>query len=93
MPSVAERSSHLVLVWKNDKSVLTAGNLKVALNPRIRLVPPHENIDNKGDQPSTSYNLEIRDVRVTDAGAYECQIGTYIPKGIVHHLDILGKYI
>ena len=71
-----------MLAWKRDIAVLTAGSVKVTVNPRIKL--------NHGlDSHSTGYNLEIRDVRISDAGDYICQIGSLVPKEIVHTLEVL----
>lgn len=79
-----------VLAWKRDIAVLTAGNVKVTVNPRIRLMSTGENVDTN-EPHANSYNLEIRDVRRTDAGAYVCQVGTMEPKEILHTLEVLGK--
>ncbi|XP_050067156.1 neural cell adhesion molecule 2-like isoform X2 [Anopheles maculipalpis] len=83
-----ENSSQYVLAWKRDIAVLTAGNVKVTVNPRIRLMPVQAHTDPHGSL-STGYNLEIRDVRNSDAGDYICQIGSMEPKEIVHTLEIL----
>uniref|UniRef100_A0A8D8IEM5 Limbic system-associated membrane protein n=3 Tax=Culex pipiens TaxID=7175 RepID=A0A8D8IEM5_CULPI len=83
-----ENSSHYVLAWKRDIAVLTAGGVKVTVNPRIRLMPIQGTTDQHGAL-STGYNLEISDVRVTDAGDYICQIGSMEPKEIVHTLEVL----
>uniref|UniRef100_A0A8W7Q0E6 Ig-like domain-containing protein n=1 Tax=Anopheles coluzzii TaxID=1518534 RepID=A0A8W7Q0E6_ANOCL len=85
---VIENSSQYVLAWKRDIAVLTAGNVKVTVNPRIRLMPVQAHTDPHGSL-STGYNLEIRDVRNSDAGDYICQIGSMEPKEIVHTLEIL----
>lgn len=51
---------------------------------------PVQNLpDASGTISSTGYNLELRDVRTTDAGDYACQIGTLEPKEIVHKLEVL----
>lgn len=79
-----------MLAWKRGNAVLTAGNVKVTMNPRIRLIPVHELPDIASSYKSPSgYNLELRDVRVTDAGDYACQIGTLEPQEIVHKLEVL----
>lgn len=57
--------------------MLSAGNLKVTPDPRIKLVE--------------GYNLEIHDVQTQDAGDYVCQLGTLQPREITHTLEILGK--
>lgn len=77
-----------MLAWKRNIAVLTAGHVKVTVNPRIRLMPVLDDL-NVQSGGSTGYNLEIRDVRVTDAGDYACQIGTMEPKEIVHTLEVL----
>lgn len=77
----SERSAQYILAWKRGIAVLTAGSLKVTVNPRIRLMPMVQG------QPG--YNLEIRDVHIGDAGDYICQIGTMEVKEIVHTLEVL----
>lgn len=71
--------------------MLTAGHVKVTMNPRIRLIPVHElpEVNGASVKSPTGYNLELRDVRVTDAGEYACQIGTLEPQEIVHKLEVL----
>ncbi|XP_062558913.1 MAM domain-containing glycosylphosphatidylinositol anchor protein 1-like [Armigeres subalbatus] len=76
-----ERSAQYVLAWKRGIAVLTAGTIKVTVNPRIRLMPMVQS------QPG--YNLEIQDVHIGDAGDYICQIGTMEVKEIVHTLEVL----
>jgi hypothetical protein len=55
------------------------------------LIPVHELPEANGAsvKSPTGYNLELRDVRVTDAGEYACQIGTLEPQEIVHKLEVL----
>lgn len=89
--SIAEQTGH-VLAWKHGIAVLTAGDVKVTSNPRIRLMPPQGMIDASARSHSNSYNLEIQNVRITDAGEYACQIGSIVPKEIVHSLEVLGEY-
>lgn len=84
-----EQSGHYVLAWKHGIAVLTAGDVKVTSNQRIRLMPPQGVVDTKAN----SYNLEIQNVRTTDAGDYACQMGSIIPKEIVHSLEVLGMWI
>jgi hypothetical protein len=91
---ITDKSSQYVLAWKRGNAVLTAGDVKVTMNPRIRLIPVHELPDIVVSSASlhkspTGYNLELRDVRVTDAGDYACQLGTMEPKEIVHKLEVL----
>lgn len=94
----AAKSSQYNLAWKRGNAVLTAANVKVTVNPRIRLIPVHELpelTDASGGSSKTStttvtgYNLELRDVRVTDAGDYACQIGTLEAREIIHKLEVL----
>lgn len=81
-----------MLAWKHGIAVLTAGDVKVTSNPRIRLMPPQGIVDAKSTgSHSNSYNLEIQNVRHADAGEYACQIGSIIPKEIVHSLEVLSK--
>lgn len=131
-----EPTGHYVLAWKRDIAVLTAGDVKVTMNPRIRLMPVqqlpasltgqhqhrqssssssqrtalmqiHMPLSSLSSSPSlsapllsdtssvalhsSSYNLEIQSVRPSDAGEYACQIGTLVPKEIVHSLEVLGR--
>lgn len=88
---IIEQTGHYVLAWKHGIAVLTAGDVKVTSNPRIRLMPPQGIIDTSTAR-SSSYNLEIQNVRITDAGEYACQIGSIVPKEIVHSLEVLGKF-
>ncbi|XP_055312751.1 neural cell adhesion molecule 1-like [Sitodiplosis mosellana] len=85
-----EHTGH-VLAWKHGIAVLTAGDVKVTSNPRIRLMPPQQGIIDTSARAShsNSYNLEIQNVRMTDAGDYACQIGSIVPKEIVHSLEVL----
>lgn len=84
-----------MLAWKHGIAVLTAGDVKVTSNPRIRLMPPQQGIIDTSarSSQSNSYNLEIQNVRMTDAGDYACQIGSIVPKEIVHSLEVLGKCV
>jgi len=84
----ADKNSQFVLAWKRGNAVLTAGTVKVTMNPRIRLIEPHELPEHQSGSIA-GYNLELRDVRVTDAGDYACQIGTLEPLEIVHRLEVL----
>lgn len=88
---IIEQTGHHVLAWKHGIAVLTAADVKVTSNPRIRLMPP-QGIDTSARSHSNSYNLEIQNVRIGDAGDYACQIGSMVPKEIVHSLEVLGKY-
>lgn len=56
-------------------------------------MPPQGIIDAAARSHSNSYNLEIQNVRTSDAGEYACQIGSIVPKEIVHSLEVLGRLI
>lgn len=75
---------------KEGPAVLTAANVKVTVNPRLRLMAADENFDRIQD--TKSYNLEINGVRKTDAGVYRCQIGSDPPREIAHTLEVLSKW-
>lgn len=66
-----------VLAWKRGIAILTAGQVKVTPDHRVRLV--------------NGYTLQIRDAVPSDAGDYICQIGTLEPREITHHVEILSK--
>lgn len=84
-------NNDLFLAWKRDSAVLTAGPLRINRNNRIRVVP--ESGGGSSRENTISYNLEIRDVRLSDGGNYICQIGTTVPKEIGHSLEVLGKCV
>lgn len=62
--------------WKRSIAILTAGQVKVTPDPRVRLV--------------NAYTLQIKDAIPTDAGDYICQIATLEPREITHHVEILS---
>lgn len=76
-----EKSSEIVLAWIRNRAVLIAGPTKVTSNSRVRLMP--------STGYSSGYNLEIKDVRLTDAGEYICQMGAIEPKEVIHTLEVL----
>uniref|UniRef100_A0A336KBP2 CSON001901 protein n=1 Tax=Culicoides sonorensis TaxID=179676 RepID=A0A336KBP2_CULSO len=60
------------------------------MNPRIRLMPsPIATPGTSTGSTSHGYNLEIKDVRTSDAGDYVCQLGTIVPREIVHTLEVM----
>jgi hypothetical protein len=71
-------SGTYVTAWKRGIAILTAGQVKVTPDPRVRLV--------------NGYTLQIRDAVPSDAGDYICQIATLEPREITHHVEILSKY-
>lgn len=68
-----------MLAWKRGIAILTAGQVKVTPDPRVRLVNGH--------------TLQIRDAVPSDGGDYICQIATFEPREITHHVEILSKKI
>ncbi|XP_063695860.1 lachesin-like [Culicoides brevitarsis] len=82
-----DKPEDYVLAWKKDIAILTAGPVKVNMNPRYRLMPSTASPGTVG--ASHGYNLEIKDVRTSDAGEYVCQLGTIVPREIVHTLEVM----
>ncbi|EDS42308.1 conserved hypothetical protein [Culex quinquefasciatus] len=68
----------LVLLWRRGSNVLTASQLMVTRDERVRLV--------------NGYNLEISELEPQDAGDYVCQISDKINKDQVHTVEILGYH-
>lgn len=66
-----------VLLWRRGINVLTASNIMVTRDERVRLID--------------GYNLEISDLEPQDAGDYVCQISDKINRDQVHTVEILGK--
>lgn len=67
-----------VLLWRRGTNVLTASQLMVTRDERIRLM--------------NGYNLEITELEPQDAGDYVCQISDKVNKDQVHTVEILGKH-
>lgn len=67
----------LVLLWRRGPNVLTASQLMVTRDERIKLMD--------------GYNLEISELEPQDAGDYVCQISDKVNKDQVHTVEILGK--
>jgi len=66
-----------MLAWKRGIAILTVGQVKVSPDPRVRLV--------------NGNTLQIRDAVPSDAGDYICQIASFEPQEITHHVEILSK--
>lgn len=66
-----------MLAWKRGIAILTVGQVKVSPDPRVRLV--------------NGNTLQIRDAVPSDAGDYICQIASFEPQEITHHVKILSK--
>ncbi|XP_058447791.1 neurotrimin-like [Malaya genurostris] len=75
LPCEVENLGTLVLLWRRGTNVLTASQLMVTRDERIRLV--------------NGYNLEISELEPQDAGDYVCQISDKINKDQVHTVEIL----
>ncbi|XP_050526670.1 limbic system-associated membrane protein-like [Daktulosphaira vitifoliae] len=75
LPCEVYNPGNYVLAWKKGHAILTAGTTKVTPEERFRIVE--------------GYNLEIRNVHISDAGNYICQIGTLEPLELKHSLQIL----
>ena len=63
--------------WKRGGAILTAGQVKVSPDPRIRLV--------------NGNTLQIRDAVPSDVGDYICQLATFEPREMTHHVEILSE--
>lgn len=68
----------LVLLWRRGANVLTASQLMVTRDERIRLID--------------GYNLEITELEPQDAGDYVCQICDKVNIDQIHTVEILGKF-
>lgn len=72
-----------VLLWRRGSNVLTARDLMVTRDERVKLL--------------NGYNLEISELEPQDAGDYVCQISDKVNRDQVHTVEILGnlkkKYI
>lgn len=71
-------AGNFVLLWRRGTNVLTASNIMVTRDERVRLID--------------GYNLEISDLEPQDAGDYVCQISDKINRDQVHTVEILGEY-
>lgn len=69
----------LVLLWRRGSNVLTASQMMVTQDERIRLMD--------------GYNLEIAQLEPQDAGDYVCQISDKVNKDQIHTVEILGMFI
>ncbi|XP_017969192.1 opioid-binding protein/cell adhesion molecule homolog [Drosophila navojoa] len=75
LPCQVENLGNFVLLWRRGTNVLTASNIMVTRDERVRLID--------------GYNLEISDLEPQDAGDYVCQISDKINRDQVHTVEIL----
>lgn len=77
LPCHVVNADAYMVAWKRGIAILTAGQVKVSPDPRIRLVD--------------GYSLQIANATPQDGGDYICQIATMHPREITHAVDILGE--
>lgn len=65
------------MAWKRGIAILTAGDVKVTPDPRVKL--------------AKDYTLQIMNAIPSDYGDYTCQVATLEPREITHHVEILSK--
>ncbi|XP_017052573.1 neurotrimin [Drosophila ficusphila] len=75
LPCQVDNLGNFVLLWRRGTNVLTASNIMVTRDERVRLID--------------GYNLEISDLEPQDAGDYVCQISDKINRDQVHTVEIL----
>ena len=66
---------HNIILWRRGSSVITAANLMITRDVRFKLL--------KG------YSLQMNNVKPTDAGDYNCQVGDQENRDLVHTVEIL----
>lgn len=75
LPCKVNNLGSYILLWRRGAAVLTAANLMVTRDTRLQMVE--------------GFNLQISDVKISDAGDYVCQIGDQEPHDQIHTLEIL----
>ena len=79
MPCQVRDLGPMILIWKQGTRVLTAGDLKIKQDDRIKL---------RGN------DLILLNVQVEDGGEYSCEIeaDSEYPIAIKHNLEVLGEF-
>ncbi|CAD7084484.1 unnamed protein product [Hermetia illucens] len=75
LPCEVENLGSFVLLWRRGTNVLTASDIMVTRDERIRLID--------------GYNLEISNLEPQDAGDYVCQISDKVNRDQIHTVEIL----
>jgi len=76
LPCQVKDLGSYVMVWQKGQDVLSAKSIMVTADPRIKLVNHH--------------NLQIRSIKLSDAGDYQCKIHVLgDPIIVIHTLEIL----
>ena len=71
-----------MITWYKGTRILSAGDLKILDEPRIRLKPREKGV-----------NVQIRDVAMSDKGEFACEVNLKDrPLRITHRLEVLGKF-
>ncbi|XP_063709966.1 neural cell adhesion molecule 2-like [Culicoides brevitarsis] len=73
---VTQPGGTFLRAWKRGIAILTASDVKVTPDPRVRLIP-------------NRYTLQINNASPADGGDYICQLATIEPREITHHVEIL----
>ncbi|XP_019869703.1 lachesin [Aethina tumida] len=75
LPCEIQNLGPFVIVWKRGTTLLSAGQQKISMDPRISL--------------TGGFNLQLKDIRHSDQGDYTCQIGDGSQGDLIHTIEIL----